>query len=96
METFLLYFILFMILSNITLMFFIGVYLVRMNDRINKMMIELIEIISSFDSSVPNVDVKQKTWDEKYEDELENISRRFRQNSGLLDLPSGRSYDAPS
>lgn len=77
-------------------MFFVGVYVVRMNERINKMMIELIEIISGIDSPAPVVNSKQKTWDEKYEDELENISRRMRQSSGLLDLQSGRSYDVPS
>jgi hypothetical protein len=78
-------------------MFFIGVYVVRMNERINKMITELVEIISGMDSSSPPVvDAKQKTWDQKYEDELEQITKRMRQASGLLDLPSGRSYDAPN
>ena len=94
MTDILLYLILFIVLSNTILMFFLGVYLVRMNERFNQMIQDLVEIISGMDSTIPITDVKSKTWDQKYEDELEEISRRMRQGSGLLDLPTTRSYDS--
>lgn len=31
---------------------------------------------------------RPKTWDEKYEEELESITRRLRGDSGLRDLPN--------
>lgn len=35
-----------------------------------------------------------KTWDQKYEEELEAFSRRIRGASGLSDLPSAVPYNS--
>ena len=73
----------------------IGVFLVRFRDRFNRMFYDLIETIGVLEESpsAPIVPVDSdvdrfKTWDEKYEEEIEAISKRLRQNSGLADLPS--------
>ena len=72
-------------------MFFLGVYLVRMNERFNQMIQDLVEIISGMDSTIPITDVKSKTWDQKYEDELEEISRRMRQDRKSTRLNSSHT-----
>lgn len=87
----------FMILVvNLVFLFFIGVFLVRMNDRFDKMFAELVEIISDSPSALPpSTTKKSQTWDEKYEREMEMIARRMRGESALDDLPTVRSYDSP-
>ena len=86
----------FLIFISLSL-FFIGGYMVSMKERHDKMFLELIEIISAAPTTVPPVDSENKlqTWDEKYEAELERISRAMRAQSGLADLPSVQSYDTP-
>ena len=83
-------------LLDITLLFFLGSYIVAMNESHRKMIIELIEIISDKPYSPETGISKQQTWDEKYEDELERISQIMRGNSGLQDIPTVRSYDTPN
>lgn len=86
----------FMILIiNLVFLFFIGIFLVRMNDRFDNMFAELVEIISDSPSAVPPSAKKSQTWDEKYEREMEMIARRMRGESALDDLPNLRSYDVP-
>ena len=87
----------FMILIiNLVFLFFIGIFLVRMNDRFDNMFAELVEIISDSPSAVPPSAKKSQTWDEKYEMELESVQRRLRIDSGLSDLPNSPSYDLPN
>jgi hypothetical protein len=60
---------------------------------------ELIQLISLNDSEPvvpPDPASKPKTWDEKYEMEIEMMTRRMRQDSGLADIPTVRSYDLSS
>ena len=86
----------FMILVvNLVFLFFIGIFLVRMNDRFDNMFAELVEIISDSPSAVPPSAKKSQTWDEKYEREMEMLARRMRGESALDDLPTVRSYDSP-
>jgi hypothetical protein len=81
---------------NLVFLFFIGIFLVRMNDRFDKMFVELVEIISDSPSAVPPATTKKsQTWDEKYEREMEMLARRMRGESALDDLPTVRSYDSP-
>lgn len=88
-----------LLIINLILYFYLSVFIVRMSDRFNSLFSELIQVIASTESTsvVPPVTAnKPKTWDEKYEMELEMISRRMRQDSGLSDIPTVRSYDLPS
>lgn len=99
MENILLSIVIFLLIVNLTLYFFLSVYIVRMNNRFDSLISELIQLISLNDSEpvVPPAPVnKPKTWDEKYEMEIEMTSRRMRQDSGLADIPTVRSYDLQS
>lgn len=98
MSNILLSIVLILALANLVLYFFLSVFIVRMNERFNSLISELIQLIASMDSvtTIPPVsENKPRTWDEKYEMELEMISRRMRQNSGLSDIPVTRGYDIP-
>jgi|694.fasta_scaffold00185_86 hypothetical protein len=92
--------VLLIVIVNSVFLFFLGVYLVRLSDRINLMMSDLIAIISQEPSVAPPTPSvakkKPTTWDEKYEMELESVQRRLRIDSGLSDLPNSPSYDLPN
>jgi len=96
MEFYFLLFISVMLLSNIALVFFMGVFLVRMNDKIISMFRDLSQLLVSLEESdVAPLDNKPKTWDEKYEMEFDGILRRARGDLGLTDIPTSPSYNAP-
>jgi len=95
-------FIIMLVVLNFMLIFFIGVFLVNFRDRVNDMFAELIQVIESSikDSPSPLIfenQEKTKTWDEKYEEELESISRRLKIDTGLQNLspPTTISYAEP-
>lgn len=94
-------FIVVLFVLNFILIFFIGAFLVGFRDRVNDMFAELIQAVESSikDSPSPLLfenQEKTKTWDEKYEEELESISRRLRTDLGLQDLArSTVSYAEP-
>lgn len=80
-------------LLNSIILIFIGLFLVRFRDRVNNIFVDLIEAMEVIWGAVPVVQSTEptveraKTWDEKYEEELESITRRLRTDSGLKDLP---------
>ena len=86
---------------NLVLLFNIGLFLVRFKDRIDLMFKDGLEAMSVIHGAIPEMtepvlDNKVKTWDEKYEEELEFISKRMREGSGLKDLEdTGLSWGEP-
>ena len=82
---------------NLALLFFLGIYLVRMNDRFSSMMNDLIRVLVEQNSVIPQVqnETAMKTWDQKFEEEIDRINRRMRFDSGLEDISDGISYNAP-
>lgn len=71
----------------IILLFFLGVFVVRSQERTRAMISELVQILLEEDAPQPasQPPLRPKTWDEKYEQELEAAQRRFREVSGLTD-----------
>lgn len=84
------------VISVLNLIFLaaIGLFLVRFRDRVNNIFADLIEALEVMWGAVPvpaapeSEPERPKTWDEKYEEELESITRRLRGDSGLRDLPN--------
>jgi len=82
------------VISFLNLIFLaaIGLFLVRFRDRVNNVFTDLIEALEVMwgampAAPIPEPDVERlKTWDEKYEEELEAMTRRLRSDSGLKDL----------
>lgn len=71
-----------------------GAFIVRMNDKFTQMFSELIKIYSVPPVEPPENDqIRSKSWDEKYEEDIESIAKRIRIQSGLSDLPTVSSYD---
>ena len=100
-EDFMLYFLLILSFFNSGCLFGIAVFLVRFRDRNNKIFADLIEAMESSFSFVSPIatsstEARQKTWDEKYEEELNVVARRVKENSNLIDLPDPTlSWGAP-
>ncbi len=83
-------------LTNLVLLFFMGAFIVRMNDKFTQMFSDLIKIYSDSPVEPPENDqIRSKSWDEKYEEDIESITKRIRIQSGLSDLPTVSSYDRP-
>lgn len=79
-----------LLLAQMTITIYIGSFIVRMKEEQKEFFSDLVDF---FGEMKQNEDVKRlptkisaaKTWDQKYEDELDMLSRRNRQDSGLVD-----------
>lgn len=86
---------------NLILLFNIGLFLVRFRERVNLMFSDALEAMSVVYGAIPEqspepIISKAKTWDEKYEEELEMVAKRIKENSGLKDLSdTSVSWGAP-
>jgi hypothetical protein len=78
--------------ANLICIFVLGAFIVKFRERLDGIFSDLLEMAETMwgaiPASQPVVASKLKTWDQKYEEELENIQRRLRGDSGLLDLPT--------
>lgn len=84
-------------LANLLLLYFLGTYIVRMNEGNKQMLAELIDVLDR-DRVLPQSvsdEVAGKSWDQKYEEELDAFARRMRYQSGLLDLGPPASTRSP-
>jgi hypothetical protein len=102
MEIVLLCIVLGLTVINLLCLIVIGAFLVQFRDRNNKIfsdMIEAMEVMWGATPVVPTAepnDNRPKTWDEKYEEELDAMTKRLRQDSGLVSLPDpGLSWGTP-
>jgi hypothetical protein len=80
---------LFFTLLNTILLIVIGAFLVKFRERVNGLFSNFIDVQEELMLPVPSVEAQErkKTWDEKYEEELDALARRMRAESGLKDLP---------
>lgn len=97
MEFFLICFTALLVIINLLLFYFVGTYIVRMNERFSQIMNDLINVLSEQNSLVPNSNVENnsKSWDQKYEEELDAFAARMRSDAGLVDIERTASYNAP-
>lgn len=78
---------------NLICLVAIGAFLVRFRTRTNNIFADLIQALEVMWGAVPiaptseATDNRPKTWDEKYEEELDAMTRRLRADSGLVSLP---------
>lgn len=102
MEVILLCILIVISLLNSIVLIGIGAFLVRFRNRTNNIFADLIEAMQLMWGATPPTpttepnDNRPKTWDEKYEEELEAMTRRLRTDSGLVSLPDpGLSWGEP-
>lgn len=84
----LLYVVLGISVLNFSLLIVIGAFLVRFRERVNALLGYLIDVTEVTMKEEPYVppQMSLKTWDEKYEEELNAALKRM--SSNLLDLPT--------
>lgn len=86
---------------NLIVLFVIGAFLVQFRRNIVSMFGDFADLLEQLFGTIPTPTVetndRNKTWDEKYEEELEMAARRLKENSGLQDLPMSQelSWGAP-
>lgn len=72
------------LILNTTILVYLAVLTVRMREFLGDLLVALGEM-----SSIPVMpsSSKAKTWDEKFEEELDFLAKRMKTESGLSDLP---------
>lgn len=83
---------------NTILMFGLVLFIVRFRDRMNDIFSDIINALEISFGAIPSMNKQDspKTWDEKYEEDLERLAQLRKQNSGLTDLTeSGLSWGSP-
>lgn len=78
-------------LINLIALVAIGAFLVEFRRVMFTRFVDIVNVIEQLFGELPEPTVEfsssKKTWDEKYEEELEMRDRLRRQQAGLLDLP---------
>lgn len=100
MELKLLIFLTIICIINLVFIFAVGLFLVKFRDRVNAVFGDLIQAMEIMWGAIPDAESFEpeisKTWDQKYEEELESINKRLRADSGLKDLSDpGLSWGEP-
>lgn len=73
------------LVANSVVLFFVAAFMVKLRDDLKQSIADMIDI-SNETQQVPGT--KGKTWDQKFEEEIEEIQRRSRQDRGLVDPQS--------
>lgn len=75
-----------MLIINLIVLMYIGGFLVQLKNDQRAFMADLIEAMDRLlGSSRPGSTLRGKTWDQKFEEELEEAQRRRQQDPGLMD-----------
>lgn len=86
-------------IGTFVLMVFLVGFIVNLREKLREFFSDLVEMISGFEPPAPVIvktNERQKTWDEKFEDELAERERRMKSDSGLSDLPPPKAdYGEP-
>jgi hypothetical protein len=98
MEFYILVVLAILVALNFILTFFLGVFVVRSAERTSSMIGDLANMVMiepvAQPQPTPN-EPRPRTWDEKYEDELDAFQRRLRQSTNLADLDTGPALAIP-
>jgi hypothetical protein len=74
------------LIINLLVLIYIGGFLVQLRNEQRAFMADLIEAIDSLlGTARPSSTSRGKTWDQKFEEDLEEAQARRRQDSGLMD-----------
>lgn len=81
-----------LLLFNLVVLFFIGRFLVLFRQRVDGLFLDFSQVLEGLFGTIvtPTVEPvhrRGKTWDEKYEEEMDFFHRRLKENSELQDLP---------
>lgn len=81
-----------LLLLNLVILFFMGRFLVLFRQRVDGLFLDFSQVLEELFGTIPAPTVEPlsnrgKTWDEKYEEEIDAFHRRLREDSGLRDLP---------
>jgi hypothetical protein len=74
------------LIINLLVLIYIGGFLVQLRNEQRAFTADLIEAIDSLlGTARPSSTSRGKTWDQKFEEDLEEAQARRRQDSGLMD-----------
>jgi hypothetical protein len=86
----LIYILIFLTLLNLIVLIYLGAYMVRwigfLTDVLTNLMPDNSTENVAQELPLPNFDLGQKTWDQKYEEELDFIQQQIKKEKGLSGL----------
>lgn len=85
-------------IANLVITIFLVIFLISLREKLKEFFSDLVNMIAGFEVPMllPAVEDKEKTWDQKYEEELADRERRRRMDTGLTDLPPPKAdYGEP-
>lgn len=80
---------LFFLILNTIILFYLSSFLVRLREEQKGFFIDVLNVLGQTENSLQALDPDvplAKNWDQKYEEELNEVLRRSRQQNGLMDL----------
>ena len=80
---------LFFLILNTIILFYLSSFLVRLREEQKGFFIDVLNVLGQTENSLQALDTDvplAKNWDQKYEEELNEVLRRSRQQNGLMDL----------
>lgn len=83
MQTYLTYALLALLVANSVILFFVGAFVVKLRDDMRQFMSDMVDLASQ--DAQPAQPLRSKTWDQKFEEEIDELQRRSRQDRGLVD-----------
>lgn len=75
-----------LLIINSVILFFVGAFMVKLREDMRQFMSDVLDLASQ--EPVSPATARSKTWDQKFEEEIEEIQRRSRQDRGLVDPDS--------
>ena len=78
---------LFILIINLVVLIFISAFLVKLRENQKEFLSDILNVLDNFGS--PKVTTtasnRVKSWDQKFEEELDDYQRRIREDRGLVD-----------
>lgn len=81
--------VLFFLILNTIILFYLSSFLVRLKEEQKGFFIDVLNVLGQTETSLQTTEADvplTKNWDQKYEEELNEVLRRSRQQNGLMDL----------
>lgn len=80
----------FLQIIQLFILVYIGAFIYKFKKDIASLFIDLLELMAPVEKKEPLEKEKNKTWDQKYEEELLIKEKMRNLNSGLQDVPNSR------
>lgn len=75
-----------LLIINLVVLFFVSAFLVRIRDEQKEFISDIVDVLENFGTlkKTATTSNRGKSWDQKFEEELDEVQRRSRDDRGLV------------